>query len=416
MRIALQEEYSHPQARTPATVWQGNSAPVSAQGGSPDNGATSGPVPTELGLAEQRDIRCFGCGRLGHMKRVCPARGRQKPSFGKSSGSKGRVQLPRPTSQGNPRKSSDRRLVVHGRVWGYEYPIRILIDSGASKNFARRQSVARNADKFADALRENSGAGPVSVRFANGTLVEVPRVLMDLSVHFEDFDNTERFIVSRWTTLVSHVPTSVKSKGVRQDRQGASAPEVFMGVAELFGVPQEVTVDSLKESAEAPPGVKPSEPREASRSAWASCPACGTTKSVDPDTGSRRAVRSSTDKVLRAAHQVGNLVPPEQGISRREPSVGSPKAKAPQTRSSDGHYHVFDSETGLRVKADAVLLEALPEVAELLNLEVMSLDDFWADLKTGKIAEMVLLRPEPTPEELNSSSGMDEDVLEAPGL
>ncbi|GMF49039.1 unnamed protein product [Phytophthora fragariaefolia] len=42
----------------------------------------------------------------------------------------------------------------------------------------------------------------------------------------------------------------------------------------------------------------------------------------------------------------------------------------------------------------------------------MSLDDLLADLKAGEIAEMVLLRPEPTPEELNSSSVMDEDVLE----
>ncbi|GMF50295.1 unnamed protein product [Phytophthora fragariaefolia] len=42
-----------------------------------------------------------------------------------------------------------------------------------------------------------------------------------------------------------------------------------------------------------------------------------------------------------------------------------PKAKAPQTRTSEGHYNAIDSETSLRVKADAVPLEALPEVAEL---------------------------------------------------
>ncbi|GMF41756.1 unnamed protein product [Phytophthora fragariaefolia] len=88
-----------------------------------------------------------------------------------------------------------------------------------------------------------------------------------------------------------------------------------------------------------------------------------------------------------------------------------PKAKAPQTRSSVGHYHVFDSETGLRVKADAAQLKHCL-TSELLNLEEMSLDDFLADLKAGEIAEMVLLRPEPTPEELNFSSVMDEDVLE----
>ncbi|GMF52368.1 unnamed protein product [Phytophthora fragariaefolia] len=37
---------------------------------------------------------------------------------------------------------------------------------------------------------------------------------------------------------------------------------------------------------------------------------------------------------------------------------------------------------------------------------------FLADLKAGEMAEMVLLRPELTPEELNSSSVMDEEVLE----
>ncbi|POM65274.1 Reverse transcriptase [Phytophthora palmivora] len=38
--------------------------------------------------------------------------------------------------------------------------------------------------------------------------------------------------------------------------------------------------------------------------------------------------------------------------------------------------------------------------------------DFLAELKAGEIAEMVLLKPEISPEDLNSSSVMDEDVLE----
>ncbi|GMF50593.1 unnamed protein product [Phytophthora fragariaefolia] len=84
-----------------------------------------------------------------------------------------------------------------------------------------------------------------------------------------------------------------------------------------------------------------------------------------------------------------------------------PNADTPQTRSSDGQYHVIDSEPSLRVKADAVQLEALSEVAKLLNLGEMSLDNVLADLKAGEITEMVLLRPEPTPEELNFSSFMD---------
>jgi hypothetical protein len=68
--------------------------------------------------------------------------------------------------------------------------------------------------------------------------------------------------------------------------------------------------------------------------------------------------------------------------------------------------------TGLRVKAEGVRLEPLPEVSELLNLEELSYDNFLTELRAGEISELVLIRPEPTPEELNSSSVMDEDVLE----
>ncbi|KAG3115288.1 hypothetical protein PI125_g5694 [Phytophthora idaei] len=68
--------------------------------------------------------------------------------------------------------------------------------------------------------------------------------------------------------------------------------------------------------------------------------------------------------------------------------------------------------TGRPVKAAGIHLEPLPEVSELLNLEKMAMDDFLADLKAGEIAEVTLLKPETTPEELNSSSVLDEDVLE----
>ncbi|GMF45567.1 unnamed protein product [Phytophthora fragariaefolia] len=301
------------------------------------------------------------------------------------------------------------------------------MDSGVSKNFARRQSVARNADKFVDALRENSGTGPVSVRLVNGSLVETPRVLMDLAVKFEGLDSTEQFIVLEMDkALVSHVPTSVKREGIRQYRQGGSAPEAFMGVAEVFGVPQEVTVDSVKESAEAPPGVKPSEPREASRSGWASCPACGATKSVDRDTvprGVRKALIAW--KAEDTASNVGNLVPREPVMAKQEGKVGEDTScvgnivphkdsmtdDAREEASSDVGNIV--PRRGRRYRSPCQgRRRPLPEVAELLNLEEVSLDDFVADLKAGEIAEMVLLRPEPTPEELNPSPVMDEDVLE----
>ncbi|KAG3209254.1 hypothetical protein PC129_g19730 [Phytophthora cactorum] len=76
IQVALQEEYSHRQP-------------------------PPGPVPMELGLAEQQDIRCYGCGRLGHMKQACPAGGQRKRFPPRPLGLKGRWQKPRPRGQGN---------------------------------------------------------------------------------------------------------------------------------------------------------------------------------------------------------------------------------------------------------------------------------------------------------------------------
>ncbi|POM79711.1 LOW QUALITY PROTEIN: Gag protein [Phytophthora palmivora] len=181
IQITLQEEYSHRQARTPTPVWQCHNASTGAVQGAPATGASIGPVPMELGTAVQSSIRCYGCGKLGHMQRARPARGHRKfPS--KLRGSRGQWRKPRPKNQGNwghqsadgarhggiapeslgaleTRKSSGGLLVVHASVRGYEDPFRVLIDSGPSTNFARHQTVTRNGDKYADALRESEGRG-----------------------------------------------------------------------------------------------------------------------------------------------------------------------------------------------------------------------------------------------------------------
>ncbi|KAE9283486.1 hypothetical protein PF008_g27395 [Phytophthora fragariae] len=58
------------------------------------------------------------------------------------------------------------------------------------------------------------------------------------------------------------------------------------------------------------------------------------------------------------------------------------------------------------------VLTPLPTVAEPLELEELSYVEFMDSLKEGELAEMVLLRPEGSPLELNSSSVMDPEVLE----
>ncbi|POM57999.1 Pol protein [Phytophthora palmivora] len=120
---------------------------------------------------------------------------------------------------------------------------------------------------------------------------------------------------------------------------------------------------------------------------------------------------------------VGNVVP--RGVkktstsaevslstSRVDNQVPHSESETPPARPVEEQCHVFDGVSGRQVRAGAVHLEALPEVSALLNLEELSMKDFLAELKAGEIAEMVLLKPETSPEDLNSSSVMDGDVLE----
>uniref|UniRef100_H3GQN2 Reverse transcriptase domain-containing protein n=1 Tax=Phytophthora ramorum TaxID=164328 RepID=H3GQN2_PHYRM len=433
IQIALQEEYSHRQARTPATAWLGGST----QGGPQSRGPFNGPVPMDLSLAEQHDIR-----------------------------------------------------------WQTGEHETILIDSGASKNFARRRTVARKSDQFSDALRESKGNGHVLVRLADGTVVEVPKVFMDLSVKFEDFNSTERFLVldmdkydlilgmpwlekhEPWIdwrgkaigasrsaatdrALVSHVPTSVSSRAYHRSRVGNDSEEIVTAGAATGvmtpstagnGPPQAMPVDrtsspargtampavptapdygTVRPSALSTPG-KVNSPRETSPretkevETVARVEVAGSTSGVGNNVP--HGVDGTPDSTLESPPAVGNKGPCRGGHRRRhrrrKPSLlrqtgvatsDSERENSPQARPAEECYHFFDGETGCTVKAGSTTLAALPEVSELLNLEEMSMDDFLAQLKAGAIAEMVLLKPKASPEELSSSSVMDKDVLDELG-
>ncbi|POM71412.1 Gag/polymerase/env Polyprotein [Phytophthora palmivora] len=153
-----------------------------------------------------------------------------------------------------------------------------------------------------------------------------------------------------------------------------------------------------------------------------------------PNAESRRTVWASTVAVPDGTDQAGNIVPQtveedaedasgvgnigphkvEETEKKNESAacISSMGNEVPREVKKTDRYHVFDGVSGRQVKAGAVHLEALPEVSALLNLEELSMKDFLAELKAGEIAEMVLLKPETSPENLNSSSVMDEDVLE----
>ncbi|POM70349.1 LOW QUALITY PROTEIN: Hypothetical protein PHPALM_13223 [Phytophthora palmivora] len=302
IQIALQEEYSHRPARTPTSVWQGHDASTGVVQGPSVTGASTGPVPMELDLS---------------------------PHGRSADGARHGGLAPESLGALETRKSSGGLLVVHASVWGYGDPFRVLIDSGASTNLARHQTVARNGGKYADALCESKGRGQVSVRLADGMVVNVPGVRMALAVTFEDFDSTESFLVldmdkydlilgmpskSPWSADGARhgglAPESlaVRDWGARDGRQGSYVPEEVLGVTDS----NEGVAMSLSTG----------------RETTAHCQACGIATTASPIAESRRGVWASTVAVPDGTDQAGNIGPQAGNIG--------PQAAEAAEESADG--------------------------------------------------------------------------------
>ncbi|GMF38002.1 unnamed protein product [Phytophthora fragariaefolia] len=71
----------------------------------------------------------------------------------------------------------------------------VLIDSGASFNFATNASVARSYALIASAFEASKSKTNESVRLATGSIVSTRKVTLPLSVKFDDFNSIEPFIV-----------------------------------------------------------------------------------------------------------------------------------------------------------------------------------------------------------------------------
>ncbi|POM72737.1 LOW QUALITY PROTEIN: Pol protein, partial [Phytophthora palmivora] len=122
---------------------------------------------------------------------------------------------------------------------------------------------------------------------------------------------------------------------------------------------------------------------------------------------SAACVSSVGNRVPRGVKKTSTRAEESLSTSRVDNQVPHSESETPPARPVEEQCHVFDGVSGRQVKAGAVHLEALPEVTEELSMK-----DFLAELKAGEIAETVLLKPETSPEDLNSSSVMAKDVLE----
>ncbi|ETW05299.1 hypothetical protein H310_04252 [Aphanomyces invadans] len=92
------------------------------------------------------------------------------------------------------------------RIPGYDNAFRVLVDCGASENYARRTSIQGNPSIFADAVRRADPHASVRVKMADGKVVSSPKILVDLHVTLEGFSSMESFFVidldDRWDLIL----------------------------------------------------------------------------------------------------------------------------------------------------------------------------------------------------------------------
>ncbi|GMF40017.1 unnamed protein product [Phytophthora fragariaefolia] len=307
-------------------------------------------------------------------------------------------------------------VVVTASVKGYLEPMPVLIDSGASFNFATKASVARNNALYASALDTSKSNTNVSVRLATGSIVSTRKVTIRLSVKFDDFNSVEPFIVLDmddrydlilgmpwlakhepcidWRSrtigashnpladraLAGHVPSSSRDGFVHEHHVPRDERQVT-GSSEVLELPTpspprvwepEVGDGEDPQDLNTPPEGKPG--------------FCGLKPSCicprDSDDSRRGRFSSSRREWSRDADSAaGDKVPQVLDVFMGEPKVGE-------------------------------VLTPLPTVAELLELEELSYVAFLDSLKAGELAEVVLFRPEGDSLELKSSSVMDSEVLE----
>ncbi|KAE9065728.1 hypothetical protein PF007_g28750 [Phytophthora fragariae] len=128
--------------------------------------------------------------------------------------------------------------------------------------------------------------------------------------------------------------------------------------------------------------------------------------------GSAHATKGA--RVGARATTSGRAGAPTFKFNKSDKVTSTPKAEASSrdadSAAEDTVPQVVDVFTG-EPKVGEVLTP-LPTVAELLELEELSYVEFRDSLKAGKLVEVVLLRPEGSSLELNSSSVMDPEVLE----
>ena len=305
--------------------------------------------------------------------------------------------------------STSKLLVYHARAGGINKKLRLLVDSGATDNFCRRQTLRENPDVW---QRVKRLPGDVAVRLATGAVKRAPLMTVDLQLKFGNFRCKEEFVVldmdERYDLILGikwlrmHDPCIDWRQGRMAPSQGSQKPtrDSAFGSASLLQDCGAGQVDGnphggAQDCATGQTGAVPSErsvatPPTSAEADGAIVPGCEASE-AQGDVG---------EHIPTPANALG-------GPSRSTIAAGDHSRFA-----SRGAQAALGREPAQQEPRRAVRFASdIPDGNEVTKLREMEYQLFLAELKVGRIEEILV----PTPRqlcELNASSNADEEVNE----
>lgn len=304
-----------------------------------------------------------------------------------------------------PQQTESVLLIFPCKVKGFETPLNLLIDSGASHNFVRRKTLELSElNKSQIETMER----PLAVRLANGQVVSTESQIVQLEIQFEEFESKTQFhvmemderydIILGMKWLISHEP-SIDWRGKTIHRTvplGSKRPVEWHSVENTYvDIPETLCTnvtrdDVLKE--------RDSNPKRD----------CESLKDY-----TQKYMRKDTLKCVGAHSGVEDTLPKREMKSRdddpkkRQVRFREPLEEAEVLANSHSHREL---ETDEQVNDIDLPLSLPKEGKEVMQLKELKWNDFLDELKESQIVEIAVLTAFDS--ECNSSSNADESVLD----
>ena len=336
-------------------------------------------------------------------------------------------------------------LVYSAHVRGYDQVMTLLVDSGASQNFVKLAALRKRPAMF-ESLCQDGKREEATVRLANGALVKSEGVQVELAFSFSDFSCKEKFTVLGMESpydLILGMPWLAKyqpwidwrTRTVANSTQD-TGKDVLLREAYATDVVSNTVEGALTGCQTSPIPTQLVETEVVNRTMTSShaseCPA----QSREPVAVDGELTRSHASHKPAQCQEPGAVGRGALARSATTPAsqkrvVVTRKTSTRQIRTIKGtskrvtfgsvsneedgpSNEVFEAVKDEIAEASSVevLRQVFKSAEEIVNLPEMSWDLFLAELKEGKIHEIVAPVPEENLVDCCSSSTMDESVLE----